>query len=68
MDVNLGPQKSERIIVREYDTAEALAAEFCDKHKLHDPVLRDQLYKLLLIQMDGLLEKIDERAEDEFAN
>ena len=67
VDVNLGPARSERIIVREGDTAEMLADEFCEKHRLKDTVMREQLKKLLVLQMDGLLEKIDER-EEEFAN
>jgi len=65
--VNLGPARSERIIVREGDTAEMLAVHFSDKHGLKDAVMREQLYNLLVLQMDGLLEKIDER-EEEFAN
>ena len=44
-----------------------LADEFCEKHRLKDTVMREQLKKLLVLQMDGLLEKIDER-EEEFAN
>ena len=53
--------------MREHDTAEMLAVDFCDKHGIEDPIIREQLYKLLCMQLDGLLEKIDEK-DEEFAN
>ena len=34
VDVNLGPARSERVVVREGDTAEAIAYDFCVKHNL----------------------------------
>ena len=63
VDVNLGPARSERIIVREGDTSEELASQFCDRHGIQDADMREQLHRLLGYQMEGLLEKIDEREE-----
>ena len=40
VDVNLGPARSERIIVRDGDTSEALAIHFCDKNGIKDPVMK----------------------------
>lgn len=36
VDVNLGGENSERIIVFEGDTAKDLAQRFCDEHNLDD--------------------------------
>lgn len=40
VDVNLGPSKSERIIVRDGDTSEGLANQFCLQHGIKDPTMR----------------------------
>jgi hypothetical protein len=34
LDVNLGQGNTERVVIREGDTAENIAAAFCSKHKL----------------------------------
>ena len=67
VDVNLGPARSERIIVRDGDTSEALAHQFCLQHGISDATMQQQLHRLLTIQMDGLLEKIDEKEEEQCA-
>ena len=59
MDVNLGPGKSERIVVYDGDTAEALAEKFAQSHGL-DSNMRGKLTILLDSQIAGLLEKIEE--------
>ena len=59
VDVNLGPGRSERIVVYEGDTAEQLADEFTKKHGL-DESLKEKLVKLLENQIAGLLARIDE--------
>ena len=70
VDVNLGPEKSERIVVYENDTAEQLAEQFADKHgKRHaagyflidlDTPMKEKLTELLETQISGVLTKIDE--------
>lgn len=45
VDVNLGPERSERIVVYDGDTAEGLAEEFSKKHALNHTM------KLKLIQL-----------------
>lgn len=59
VDVNLGPGRSERIVVYEGDTAEQLADEFTKKHGL-DGNLKEKLVDLLEKQIAGLLGIIDE--------
>ena len=59
VDVNLGPGKSERIIVYDGDTADSLAEKFSLSHGL-DMNMRGKLAQLLDSQIAGLLEKIDE--------
>jgi hypothetical protein len=59
VDVNLGPGRSERIVVYEGDTAEQLADDFTKKHGL-DENLKEKLVKLLENQIAGLLARIDE--------
>jgi hypothetical protein len=59
VDVNLGPGKSERIVVYEGDTAESLADKFALNHGL-DMNMRGKLASLLDSQIAGLLEKIEE--------
>lgn len=57
--MNLGPGKSERIIVYDGDTAESLAEAFSLQHGL-DPSMKGKLAQLLENQIAGLLEKIEE--------
>jgi hypothetical protein len=59
VDVNLGPGKSERIVVYEGDTADHLAEKFALSHGL-DQSMRVKLTQLLDSQMQGVLEKIEE--------
>eukprot|EP00347_Sterkiella_histriomuscorum_P013308 403365213 len=59
VDVNLGPGKSERIVVYEGDTADALAEKFALSHGL-DMSMKGKLSQLLDSQIAGLLEKIEE--------
>jgi hypothetical protein len=59
VDVNLGPGRSERIVVYEGDTAENLADDFTKVHGL-DGNLKEKLVKLLENQIAGLLARIDE--------
>jgi len=59
VDVNIGKNGVERIIVYEGDTAESLADEFCLKHNLK-PEMRDKLVTLLEAQIKGVLPKIEE--------
>ena len=59
VDVNLGPGRSERIVVYEGDTAEQLADEFTKNHGL-DGNLKEKLVDLLEKQIAGLLGIIDE--------
>lgn len=64
--MNLGPGRSERIVVYEGDTAEELADEFTRKHGKDlnflglDQSLKGKLIVLLQDQIAGLLARIDE--------
>ncbi|CAD8104133.1 unnamed protein product [Paramecium primaurelia] len=59
VDVNLGPNKTERIVVYEGDQSFDLAARFAQEHNL-DEFMQDKLKELLDYQISGLLTKIDE--------
>ncbi|KAL4465214.1 hypothetical protein ABPG74_001928 [Tetrahymena malaccensis] len=59
VDVNLGREKTERIIVFEGDTSEALATKFAEEQNL-DSQMKQKLKELLDNQIAGLLTKIDE--------
>ena len=48
VDVNIGKNGMERIVVYEGDTAESLAEQFCEKHKLNKD-MKEKL-KILLDQ------------------
>lgn len=65
VDVNVGKNKMERIVVYEGDTAESLANKFCETHKL-DKNMYDKLITLLDQQIAGVLPKIveDEDPDD----
>lgn len=66
VDVNLGPGKSERIVVYEGDTAEQLADDFTQKHGL-DEALKQKLIVLLEDQIAGLLARIDEEMTSNYS-
>ncbi|CAD8105599.1 unnamed protein product [Paramecium primaurelia] len=59
VDVNLGPNKTERIVVYEGDQSCDLAARFAHEHNL-DEFMQEKLKELLDYQISGLLTKIDE--------
>ncbi|CAD8112021.1 unnamed protein product [Paramecium sonneborni] len=59
VDVNLGPSKTERIVVYEGDQSCDLAARFANEHNL-DEFMQEKLKELLDYQISGLLTKIDE--------
>ena len=69
VDVNIGKQGMERIVVYEGDTAESLAREFCIKNELNEEMM-GKLQILLDQQIAGVLPKIleddvNETDEDE---
>ena len=59
VDVNLGSSGSQRIVVFDGDSAEALAADFAARFNL-DATMREKLTIMLHQQIAGVLEKIDE--------
>ena len=59
VDVNLGPDRSERIVVYDGDTAEGLADDFARKHNLNQN-MKIKLIQLLQNEISGLLSWIDE--------
>lgn len=59
VDVNIGKNGMERIVVYEGDTAEGLANKFCQKHSLNDD-MKEKLKLLLDQQIAGVLPKIME--------
>ncbi len=59
VDVNLGNSGTQRIVVYEGDTAEALAEHFSKEYKLDD-VMKQKLNQMLQTQIAGVLEKIEE--------
>jgi hypothetical protein len=65
VDVNIGKNGMERIVVYEGDTAESLAEQFCEKHKLNKD-MKEKLKILLDQQIAGVLPKImeDEDLDD----
>ena len=62
VDVNLGGDASERIVVFEGDTAEDLARRFCEEHNL-DEETQEKLEELLNGQISSVLTKIEEEGE-----
>ena len=54
IDINLGEEKPERIIVYEGDSANELATEFCTKHGLDDET-REKLEEQLNLQIKNVL-------------
>ena len=59
VDVNLGNSGTQRIVVYEGDTAEALAEKFAKEYNL-DESMKQKLNTLLQNQIAGVLEKIEE--------
>jgi hypothetical protein len=59
VDVNLGPDRTERIIVYENDTAVELAENFSKVHNLNN-LMKQKLVELLGLEISGILERIDE--------
>lgn len=64
VDVNLGGDNSERIVVYEGDTAEELSHRFCEEHGL-DEDTREKLEDLLQSQIASVLTKIEEEQEQD---
>ena len=65
VDVNLGGEEAERIVVFEGDTAIDLAQRFCNEHNL-DEETQEKLEQLLQSQIENVLTKIDEEEDPEF--
>ena len=61
--MNLGANEQQRIVVYEGDTAQDLAAKFCQEHEL-DEETQKNLEALLEQQIASVLTKIDENEED----
>ena len=59
VDINLGENQQERIVVYEGDTAEGLADKFCELHGL-DEETRGKLCELLESQISQVLSRIEE--------
>ena len=62
VDVNLGGDAQERIVVYPGETAEELAQKFCIQHDL-DEDTQEKLVELLHAQISSVLTNIDEEAE-----
>lgn len=62
VDINLGGDEQERIVVYEGDTAQNLASIFCQEHNL-DEETQEKLEELLEQQMAGVLPKIEENSD-----
>ena len=59
VDVNLGPDNAERIVVYDGDTPESLAQEFAERHQLNEGMY-EKLVAMLQTEINGMLEKISE--------
>ena len=66
VDVNLGPERTERIIVYEGDTAIDLAEKFSKEYNL-SPIMKQKLIELLNIEISGILEKIEEENSENYS-
>jgi hypothetical protein len=66
VDVNLGPSRTERIVVNEGDTAIQLAESFSKRYSLN-PLMKQKLIELLTIEISGVLERIDEENSDNYS-
>ena len=67
VDVNLGPSRTERIIVYEGDTAILLADRFSKKYNLN-PLMKQKLVELLNLEISGILERIDEENSENYSS
>ena len=63
IDINLGEESSERIVVYEGDSAKDLALKFCEKHNLDDET-QIKLEEQLAAQIRSVLSKIDEESTE----
>lgn len=66
VDVNLGPTRTERIIVYDGDTAIQLAENFSKEHNLN-ALMKQKLVELLNMEISGILERIDEENSDNYS-
>lgn len=66
VDVNLGPDRTERIIVYENDTAVQLAEKFAKQHNLNN-LMKQKLVELLGLEISGILERIDEENSENWS-
>lgn len=65
VDVNIGPEHSERIIVYEGDNAEELARDFVEEFRLNEGMYH-RLVTLLQDEIDSVLDRIvEEESGDE---
>eukprot|EP00347_Sterkiella_histriomuscorum_P024180 403332030 len=62
IDINLGEESTERIVVYEGDSAKELAQKFCELHNL-DEETQVKLEEQLAAQIRSVLSKIDEESE-----
>ena len=62
VDVNLGPDQQERIVIYDGDTPVQLAQSFCKQHDL-DEEMEEQLTTLLQQQMASILPKVVEEED-----
>lgn len=62
VDVNLGPDHQERIVIYDGDTPTQLAQAFCKQHDL-DEEMQEQLTLLLQQQMASILPKVVEEED-----
>lgn len=64
--MNLGPDRTERIVVHDGDTAAQLADRFSQHHKLN-PLMKQKLIELLNLEISGILERIDEENSENYS-
>ena len=64
LDVNLGKDKVERLVIYDGDDPYAVADEFCARYALEDKKKR-KLAKVIKKQLDSLLTRIDEDEDEE---
>ncbi|CAI2374770.1 unnamed protein product [Moneuplotes crassus] len=64
LDVNLGKDKVERLVIFDGDDPQTVAEEFCQKNGLEEKK-RKKLAKVIKKQLDSLLTRIDEDEDEE---
>jgi hypothetical protein len=64
LDVNLGKDRVERLVIYDGDDPFAVADDFCAKHCLEDKK-KKKLAKVIKKQLDSLLTRIDEDEDEE---